>query len=215
MINSRQIKDLHPIVKDLCEKHIAACEKRGIKIITTSTLRDNQYQATLYAQGRTKAGSIITNMKAVGAHGFGLAYDVVATIAGNAIWNDNAVWKIIGEEGKKLGLVWGGDWKSIVDKPHFEYTEKLTGAQLRAGLRPSWWNSKKLVEIPKVVIRPGAEVSNDIKILQTQLNKFGYKLKVDGDYGKLSQGAVKDFQEVRGLTKDGIVGPATWKKLFE
>jgi N-acetylmuramoyl-L-alanine amidase CwlA len=54
-----------------------------------------------------------------------------------------------------------------------------------------------------------------VKVLQTQLNKFGYKLKVDGDYGKISQGAVKDFQETKGLTKDGIVGPATWKKLFE
>jgi peptidoglycan L-alanyl-D-glutamate endopeptidase CwlK len=139
LINSRLVKDLHPIVKELCEKHIAACEKRGIRIITTSTLRDNEYQATLYAQGRTKAGSIVTNMKEIGPHGFGLAYDVVATIAGNAIWNDNAIWKIIGEEGKKLGLVWGGDWKSISDKPHFEYTGGLKATDLRAGKRPSWW----------------------------------------------------------------------------
>ena len=42
-------------------------------------------------------------------------------------------------EGKKLGLTWGGDWKSIVDKPHFEYTEGLKAADLRAGKRPSWW----------------------------------------------------------------------------
>jgi hypothetical protein len=26
--------------------------------------------------------------------------------------------------GKKHGLVWGGDWKSLVDKPHFQLSLK-------------------------------------------------------------------------------------------
>jgi N-acetylmuramoyl-L-alanine amidase CwlA len=70
--------------------------------------------------------------------------------------------------------------------------------------------------IPDSIIKPNNNNNPEhVKVLQTQLNKFGYKLKVDGDYGKISQGAVKDFQETKGLTKDGIVGPATWKKLFE
>lgn len=144
MLNSRKIEDLHPKLQELCKKHIEACKKRGVNIIVTSTLRDAEYQASLYAQGRTKPGGIVTNAKRLGPHGFGLAYDVVPVVDGNAIWNNHIYWNIIGQEGKKLGLEWGGDWTSIVDKPHFQLTEGLSGANLRAGKRPSFWEVKVL-----------------------------------------------------------------------
>ena len=143
MINSRKLEDLHPVVRELCKKHIDACRKRGVKILVTNTLRDSEYQEYLYSLGRSKPGNIVTNMKLIGPHGFGLAYDVVPVVNGKAVWDDNKLWSIIGEEGRKLGLTWGGNWKSIVDKPHFEYTDGLTAAQLRAGRRPSWWEAKK------------------------------------------------------------------------
>lgn len=144
MVNSRKIEDLHPKLQQLCRKLIEACKKKGIDLIVTSTLRDAEYQADIYAQGRTKPGPIVTNAKYIGPHGFRLAFDVVPVINGNAIWDNNTFWKIIGEEGKKLGLEWGGDWKSIIDKPHFQFTEGLSGADLRAGKRPSWWEVKNL-----------------------------------------------------------------------
>ncbi len=139
MINSRKIEDLQPLVREICKKHIAACKARGLIIKVTNTLRDAEYQAHLYAQGRTRNGSIVTNMLLIGPHGFGLAYDVVPVVNGKAVWGNDKLWSIVGEEGKKLGLTWGGDWKSIVDKPHFEYTGGLTAKQLRAGKRPIWW----------------------------------------------------------------------------
>jgi peptidoglycan hydrolase-like protein with peptidoglycan-binding domain len=37
---------------------------------------------------------------------------------------------------------------------------------------------------------------------------------VDGDFGPTTQTAVEQFQSVRGLTVDGIVGPATWAALL-
>lgn len=144
MINSRKIEDLHPVVQQLCNRHIAACKTRGVIIQVTNTLRDAEYQAYLYAQGRTRAGSIVTNMQQIGPHSFGLAYDVVPIVYGRAVWDNNKLWAVAGEEGKKLGLTWGGDWKSIVDKPHFEYTGGMTAAQLRLGQRPSWWEMKAL-----------------------------------------------------------------------
>ena len=54
-----------------------------------------------------------------------------------------------------------------------------------------------------------------VKTLQEQLNKFGYKLKVDGDFGKITEKAVIDFQRTKGLICDGIAGPKTWNKLYE
>jgi peptidoglycan L-alanyl-D-glutamate endopeptidase CwlK len=139
MINSRRIEDLHPVVQELCRKHIDACKKRGVEMIVTNTLRDAEYQQHLYSLGRSKAGNIVTNMSLLGPHGFGLAYDVVPIIKGKAVWNDERMWKIIGDEGKNLGLTWGGNWKSIIDKPHFEYTDGLKAVDLRAGRRPTWW----------------------------------------------------------------------------
>jgi hypothetical protein len=62
--------------------------------------------------------------------------------------------------------------------------------------------------------------SGYVKILQKQLNKFGYKLEVDGDFGKLTLKAVKDFQKKhkdskgKKLAVDGSVGPKTWWSLF-
>jgi N-acetylmuramoyl-L-alanine amidase len=37
----------------------------------------------------------------------------------------------------------------------------------------------------------------------------------DGSFGKLTEKAVRQYQQENGLTVDGIVGPVTWKKLFE
>jgi peptidoglycan LD-endopeptidase CwlK len=140
MINSRDIKDLHPYVQEMAEKHIQACKNRGVKIILTSTLRDDEYQKTLYNQGRTAPGNIVTNVSVTGAHGIGIAYDVVPVVDGVAIWDNDDYWKIIGEEGVRLGATWGGNWKSFVDKPHFEYSERLNFSEIRSGKRPSYFN---------------------------------------------------------------------------
>ncbi|MFT8318442.1 MAG: peptidoglycan-binding protein [Sporolactobacillus sp.] len=48
-----------------------------------------------------------------------------------------------------------------------------------------------------------------VKTYQTLLNKFGYKLTVDGIQGPQTLAAVKDFQRKHGLSVDGIVGPKT------
>lgn len=52
--------------------------------------------------------------------------------------------------------------------------------------------------------------------LQTLLNKNGANLLVDGDFGKKTDAAVRDFQR-RNINKvgiaDGLVGPKTWAAL--
>jgi peptidoglycan hydrolase-like protein with peptidoglycan-binding domain len=55
---------------------------------------------------------------------------------------------------------------------------------------------------------------NDVKELQTLLNKNGSKLIVDGIFGAETQKAVKAYQQKYGLDVDGIVGVNTWGKLL-
>lgn len=53
----------------------------------------------------------------------------------------------------------------------------------------------------------------EVKTLQTELNKRGYKLDVDGKFGPKTQAAVKDYQKRNNLAVDGIVGRNTWGSL--
>lgn len=49
--------------------------------------------------------------------------------------------------------------------------------------------------------------------LQRLLNARGSALLVDGDFGKRTENSVRVFQEVSGLTVDGVVGPKSWGAL--
>lgn len=53
----------------------------------------------------------------------------------------------------------------------------------------------------------------EVKKLQKELNKYGYKLDVDGQFGSKTQSAVKDYQKKNNLSVDGIVGDNTWGSL--
>ena len=52
-----------------------------------------------------------------------------------------------------------------------------------------------------------------VRQLQELLNKHGYRLQVDGEFGPRTKAAVLDFQTDHKLTADGLVGPITWAAL--
>lgn len=54
---------------------------------------------------------------------------------------------------------------------------------------------------------------NNVKTLQTKLNKVGYKLEVDGICGNATVAAIKDFQTKYNLAVDGQAGKNTITKL--
>lgn len=53
-----------------------------------------------------------------------------------------------------------------------------------------------------------------VSTLQKKLNENGYHLAVDGEFGKETRKAVKDYQKKHGLVVDGIVGKNTWSSLL-
>lgn len=56
---------------------------------------------------------------------------------------------------------------------------------------------------------------DEVVYLQKLLNaeRFSVEISVDGIFGRATEALVKTFQEDRGLTVDGVVGPMTWAAL--
>lgn len=78
-------------------------------------------------------------------------------------------------------------------------------------------NTKKTTEEnpykkPKGLIKYGMK-GNPVRWLQFELNKYGFNLSVDGDFGPKTKVAVEYYQKKNGLKVDGIVGPKTMQKL--
>lgn len=57
------------------------------------------------------------------------------------------------------------------------------------------------------------QLQDDVKELQTDLNRFGFNIQVDGIFGSETDASVRKFQADHNLTSDGIAGPDTWAAL--
>lgn len=137
MVNSRSLDDLRPDVRANCEVFLELCREEGLNVLVTQTLRDDEYQASLYAQGRTKPGSKVTNSKVTTFHGKGLAFDFCKNRKGHE-FDDDRFFERCGEIAKQIGFSWGGDWRSFPDRPHIQWDAagEYSGNDVRAGKLP-------------------------------------------------------------------------------
>jgi murein DD-endopeptidase MepM/ murein hydrolase activator NlpD len=55
--------------------------------------------------------------------------------------------------------------------------------------------------------------SEAVRAAQVQLDRYGYGLSVDGDFGGGTYNAAVAFQSAHGLSADGEIGPNTWQAL--
>lgn len=138
MINSRDLQELLPKVKDKVDCFVNLCHNNNIDILVTSTYRDNESQDALYAQGRTTPGKIVTNAKAGASfHNYRCAVDIVPLRNGKPVWGtsgeDGALWHTVATLGKACGLEWAGDWKTFKEFAHFQYTGGLSLLDLKNG----------------------------------------------------------------------------------
>lgn len=133
MVNSRDLNDLRPDVRVNVKKLLELCSAQGLKVLITQTVRDDEYQAYLYAQGRTRPGAIVTNSRTTTFHGRGLAVDFCQNIKGHE-YDDVGFFANVATIAKGLGFSWGGDWKTFVDYPHLQWDNhgNYTTAMLRA-----------------------------------------------------------------------------------
>ena len=130
-MTARDVDRLIGVHHDLVAKVgqiLLAMQALGYQMGVTDGLRSEAQQQALYAQGRTAPGDIVTNADGVThksnhqahADGFGHAVDCAFLMNGAFSWDDTLPWTLYGAMAKALGLVWGGDWHAIVDRPHVE-----------------------------------------------------------------------------------------------
>lgn len=73
-------------------------------------------------------------------------------------------------------------------------------------------NVQYVVSMKPITLRNGMSGTN-VLLLQQNLNKLGYNLVEDSNYGPVTQTAVINLQNKTGLVADGIAGPLTLAKL--
>jgi hypothetical protein len=124
MVNSRKIEDLVPAAQEKCRALLTLCEKNNIKVTVIQTLRDAEYQNSLFQSGRTKPGKIVTNcdgFRKKSNHQSGKAFDIVPVDAkGQILWNDSNKFRQIADLAISLGLTAAFYWKKFPDSPHIE-----------------------------------------------------------------------------------------------
>lgn len=150
----RELNELHTKVKELAEKLLEACKNQGLNIKICETYRSVERQDYLYAQGRTRSESIVTNAKGSSMssyHQWRLAFDIFQNIKGAEY--DSVILAKVGAIGQKLGLEWGGSWSSFRDILHFQYTFGLSLQDLKSGKKPPEY-------------KPTSSTSNESKPIQ-------------------------------------------------
>jgi len=213
--SEKELVGVHPVVAEKARELIKKAYDEGIGIAIVQGFRSFAEQDALYAQGRTVKGNKVTNAKGgQSIHNYGLAIDFcIFDEKKQPCWTVNKEWKRVVAIGESLGFESGIHWK-FVDPPHLEMTFGLTLKQLKAGLRPAG-SATPTVTKKSSLLENGASGSK-VKDLQEKLIKLGYTLgKVDSEFGKLTDAAVRKFQKDNKLDADGIAGTKTLAKLEE
>lgn len=144
-VSIQRLNQLHPKIR---QKALDAYNEavrvtpQGVHPFITETYRSFERSDALYNQPWDKkdndgdgkideADEKVTNAKGGSSyHNYGLAIDFVNQINGVAKWTVDANWMKVVNVFKKHGFVWGGDFKSIPDAPHFEMTLGYNWKQL-------------------------------------------------------------------------------------
>jgi peptidoglycan L-alanyl-D-glutamate endopeptidase CwlK len=117
------IQTLDARVQPLARAFVNLADMSGVQLAVYEGFRTFERQDRFYRQGvsRARAGQSY--------HNYGLAMDAVPIVEGRADW-DSKKWDEVGRLGKALGFEWGGEFKGLVDKPHFQLRFGQTWQQL-------------------------------------------------------------------------------------
>ena len=134
MFHSSDLQYLRADVRVNCETFLVLCKEAGLNVKVTETVRDDEYQRYLAANGYASKTATRPTFHSVKA---GLAFDICKNVKGHE-YDDLSFFTRCGQIAKQVGFSWGGDWKSFKDRPHIQWDAhgKYTGSMILAGKYP-------------------------------------------------------------------------------
>jgi len=129
------LQTINPSFLERIREMLEACRAAGFDYFAISGYRSAAEQDELYAQGRTKPGNIVTNSQGFqSAHNFGIALDFArdkdTSRAGLQPGWDAPDYDVLGREAVARGLIWGGNFTKLKDRPHVQMAGYVTGSEL-------------------------------------------------------------------------------------
>jgi peptidoglycan L-alanyl-D-glutamate endopeptidase CwlK len=130
--SEQNIFTLFPKAQKEARNFLKRLKNAGINARIISGTRTYAVQNILFAQGRTLAGTIVTNARGGESnHNFGIAWDIGIFTAQGQYLPDSPLYDKAAEVGLSPNLEWGGHWQSFKDKPHYQMKTGLTSQKLR------------------------------------------------------------------------------------
>lgn len=122
ILGARSLKRLEGVHPDLVKVVKRAIEITDVDFTVLEGLRDLKRQKVLFAQGATTT----LNSRHITGH----AVDLGAMVGGSVRW-DWPLYHRVADAMKRAAaelnvpIVWGGDWRTFKDGPHFELDRKV------------------------------------------------------------------------------------------
>lgn len=134
----RLLHGVLPRTQDLARRLLDALGLNNLDARIISGTRSYAEQNALYRQGRFgNPGPTVTNARGGSSnHNFGIAFDVGLFQGGRYLKGNTAKeaaqYDRAGELASTIkGLEWGGNWKSLVDRPHYQVATGLKLSEIR------------------------------------------------------------------------------------
>jgi hypothetical protein len=145
-----------------------------------------------------------------------LGVQMIIDYEGGRIWKTGRGWKDRAE-----GKTPGNAWLHIETTPdNWADTRPIeTRGSSTPHPMPPTTEQPPLADQHTIIVSMSTIRSNarglDVRRAQALLVAHGAKVDIDGIAGTHTIGAIRTFQQIKGLTVDGWVGPQTWRALLD
>lgn len=133
----KKLQSMTPQLAIKVRNVVSALSKRGFQPKVFYGWRSVQVQARLYAEGKSKVKFSFHNAQKPDGTPNAYAADIIdQRFAWTPQADTSGFWKALGEEAKRQGLVWGGDWASFRDWAHVQLVDngELSRVKKESGL---------------------------------------------------------------------------------
>ena len=129
---NKKLLSMTPLLRPKVQAVVAALTQRGFQPRIFYGWRSVAVQLELFRQGNSKVKFSFHNAQQKNGTPNAYAADIIdSRYAWSAQAESSGFWKALGEEAKKQGLYWGGDWSSFRDWAHVQLVPNGQLAQVQ------------------------------------------------------------------------------------